>query len=96
VLLAEINKMDNIKSDNMTVYMYKTHTRGVSDCCLMPTQQFSSYIMARTSYLGGLSHAFNSLQFALSRQYLKLMFISFPLQDLVFFSVRTKTTSVML
>jgi hypothetical protein len=44
------------------------------------------YLMGKIKFLGGLSHAFNSLQFALSRQYLKLMFISFPLQDFFFFS----------
>jgi len=24
---------------------------GVNDCCLMPNEQFVSYIMARTSYI---------------------------------------------
>jgi hypothetical protein len=28
----------------------------VSDCCLMPIQQFSSYIMARTSFVGSESY----------------------------------------
>jgi hypothetical protein len=48
------------------------------------------YLMGKIKFLGGLSHAFNTLQFALSRQYLKLMFISFPLQDFFFFFCQNK------
>jgi len=28
----------------------KKHSDGVIDCCLMPNEQFFSYIMTRTSY----------------------------------------------
>jgi hypothetical protein len=49
--IPKISKNINLKYNIEKKKLISVITGRVSDCCLMPNEQFYSYIMARTSYI---------------------------------------------